>query len=145
EGEGLDSHVFRPIREEIALRATGGHDGRVSVLEVAAELEALAAKIEKELPALAKSDATASAPAHARVAELNAALAQLASLGRYYAGRFRSAWWTALADAEPSQAGARHSAADAMESARAAWQQLSESPAARFYKPFTERLRMHTN
>src|SRR6185295_11881459 len=41
EGEGLDSHVFRPIREEIALRATGGHDGRVSVLEVAAELEAL--------------------------------------------------------------------------------------------------------
>ena len=143
EGEGLDTHVFRPIREEIALRATGGHDGRVSALEVAAELEALAAKIDKELPAFAKSEVPAAAKG--RAFELQHALAQMASLGRYYAGRFRAAWWTALAEAEPSHAGARRASADAMESARAAWQQLSESPAAKYYKPFTERLRMHTN
>jgi cephalosporin-C deacetylase-like acetyl esterase len=143
EGEGLDTHVFRPIREEIALRATGGHDGRVSVLEVAAELESLAAKIDKELPALGKVEVPAEAAE--RGLELLHALPQMASLGRYYAGRFRSAWWAALAEAEPSHAGARRAAADAMESARAAWQQLSESPAAHYYKPFTERLRMHTN
>src|SRR5580765_1407234 len=62
----------------------------------------------------------------------------MASLGRYYAGRFRSAWWAAPAEA-------RRAAADAMEAARAAWQQLSDSPAAKYYRPFTERLRMHTN
>jgi dienelactone hydrolase len=143
EGEGLDSHVFLPIRDEIALRATGGHDGRVSALDVAAELESLAAKIDQSLPAVTKADLP---PANfARAGELVAVVSQLASLARYDAGRFRSAWWTALADAEPSEHGARKAAADAMEAARAAWQQLSESPAAKFYKPFTERLRMHTN
>jgi dienelactone hydrolase len=143
EGEGLDSHVFLPIRDEIALRTTGGHDGRVGALEVAAELDSLAAKIDKELPALVKADARQGS--FARVGELVAVVTQLSNLARYDAGRFRSAWWSALADAEPSQQGARRSAADAMESARAAWQQLSESAAAKFYKPFTERLRMHTN
>ncbi|MBL8841717.1 MAG: hypothetical protein JNL90_09350 [Planctomycetes bacterium] len=144
EGEGLDTHAFLPIREEIALRTTGGSDGRISALRVAAELDALAATLAAERPRLAA--ATVADPAGAaRLVELRHVLAQQESLARYHAGRQRSAWWSALANAAPATPSARERAAAAMESALAAWRELADSPSGRWYAPFTDRLRMHTH
>ncbi len=145
EGEGLDTHAFLPIREEIALRTTGGRDGRISALRVAAELDSLAQEIAVQRPRLAARDAAPDVPAAPRLHELEQVLAQLEQLARYHAGRQRAAWWTALANAAPGTTGAREQAASAMESALAAWRELSLSSAASFYAPFTDRLRMHTH
>jgi len=150
EGEGLDTHAFLPIREEIALRTTGGSDGRIGALDVADELEKLAATVEGQLVELNRTKGRA--PLKARAHELRCALEQLARLGRYHAGRLRAAWWTALGDAAPGTVGARALASESMTNAWKAWLELSgfggtrpPDPASSFYRPFTERLRMHTN
>ncbi len=154
EGEGLDTHAFLPIREEIALRTTGGSDGRIGARAVAGELERAAETAESTLVDLNRT--IDSAPEKGRAYELRCALEQLARLGRYFAGRLRSAWWTALADAAPGTAGARLLANEQMTSAWKAWTDLSgpsrdptaghgEDAAADFYRAFTDRLRMHTN
>ncbi|MSR46192.1 MAG: hypothetical protein EXS13_03860 [Planctomycetes bacterium] len=145
EGEGLDTHAFLPIREEIALRATGGRDGRIGALRVAEEQEALARTIDAQLALLTPAKVAAPDGSTLRLAELRGALAQLSSLARYHAGRQRSAWWSALANAAPGTPGARQHASAAMDQALAAWTELSESESAKRYAPFTDRLRMHTH
>jgi dienelactone hydrolase len=145
EGEGLDTHAFRPIREEIALRATGGSDGRLGALDAAAELERAAETASAALERVRSAAATAPAEASPWLREHTAAVAQQIALGRYHAGRQRAAWWTALANAAPGTPDARLHARAAMDAALEAWTELSESEAARHYAPFTDRLRMRTH
>jgi dienelactone hydrolase len=148
EGEGLDTHSFLPIREELALRVTGGHDGRLGALDVAEEMDRLVATAESGLGEAKRT--IGDAPEKGRARELRCAIEQLTRLGRYHAARLRSAWWSAIAEASPTSSGARGRARDQMALAAKAWDELAPpanatNEAAAFYKPFTERLRMHTN
>ena len=78
-----------------------------------------------------------------RLKELRAAIMMVSHLGDYYSGRLESAYWYALPDQNEGRKNARIRAALAR--SKAAWGLLSDSPEANYYKPFTERLRMHNN
>lgn len=141
--EPFDSHVFMSAKECVALRATGGVDGRLTPLDAASMLE----KLRDESLVLTRVPLE-EIPEDARgqVRELQRSSAMLAHLADYYAARFRGA--VALAGAEA--VGSAHAAAPAgvgayVRRALDAWRQLSDSAEARFYKPFTDRLRMGTN
>ena len=136
-GEPFDSHVFKSVRESLADAATGGLDGRISPPQTAAMLLAeagLAAKAA-EIPL-----STAPPAERKRLQELITVCGQVAHLGRYYAGRFMSAYRSAQAEA--GTGGAAGQAVADMREAANEWGQLAACP---FYKPFTERLRMRTN
>ncbi len=136
-GEPFDSHVFKSVREALADAATGGLDGRIAPPEAAARLiaDADAAAKAAEIP-------LSSAPPgeQKRLKELITVCGQVSHLGRYYAERFMSAYRSAQAEA--GTLGAAGQATAHMQEAAKEWGLLAASP---FYKPFTERLRMHTN
>ncbi|HVP90818.1 MAG TPA: prolyl oligopeptidase family serine peptidase [Terriglobales bacterium] len=136
-GEPFDSHVFAPVRTSLADAAAGGLDGRITPPQTAARLmaEAEAAAKAARIPL-----DTAPAAERKRLKELVTVCGQVAHLGRYYAERFMSAYRSAEADA--GTAGAAGRATANMEQAAKEWEALAACP---FYKPFTERLRMHTN
>jgi len=136
-GEPFDSHVFKSVREALADAATHGLDGRVSPLEAAARLMA-----EAEAAAKAADIPLTSVPAaeQKRFKELVTVCGQLSHLGRYYAERFMAAYRSGQADT--GIAGAAGRATYHMQEAAKEWSALSASP---FYKPFTERERMHSN
>ncbi len=135
--EPFDSHAYLSIREAVAVSAAGVLDGRIPPQATAARLIALAAIAEKAA-AIPPSFAP---PAEAkRLKELATACGQAARLGRYYAERFLAAWREGQAEAGAADAAGKASAH--MQEAAAQWTALSECA---YYKPFTERLRMHTN
>jgi dienelactone hydrolase len=133
----FDSHVFSSIREAVAGSAAGGVDGRIPPQVTAVRLMADAAIAAKSL-----SIPLTSAPAgeRKRLEELVTVCGQAARLGRYYAERFLSAW--RAGQAEAGMASAAGQATAHMQEAEKAWSELASCS---FYKPFTERLRMHTN
>ena len=135
--EPFDSHSYMSFREAVSGTAAGALDGRIPPQATAGKLLALADAAEKA----AAIPASAAPPAEAkRLKELITACSQAARLGRYYAERFLAAWREGQAEAGAADAAGKASAH--MQAAAAAWTALSECP---FYKPFTERLRMHTN
>ena len=135
--EPFDSHAYASIRESVAGAAPGVLDGRIRIPATAARLFALAAAAEKA----AAIPAAFAPPAEAkRLKELATACAQAARLGRYYAERFLAAWRAGQAEAGTADAAGKASAH--MREAAAQWEALSSCA---YYKPFTERLRMHTN
>ena len=135
--EPFDSHSYSSIREAVAGSAAGGLDGRIPPQTTAAKLFALAAAAEK---AAAIPPASAPPAEAKRLKELVTACGQAARLGRYYAERFLAAWREGQAEAGATDAAGKASAH--MQKAAAEWAALSECT---YYKPFTERLRMHTN
>lgn len=141
--EPFDSHVFMSVKELVARQATGGIDGRLTPLDAAAMLE----KLRDESLALTRvplSDVPEAS--RGQVRELQQSTAMLAHLADYYAARFRGA--VALARSEAAQGKGAAAPAGAGAFVRAslnAWRALSDSPESRFYKPFTDRLRMGTN
>ncbi len=136
-GEPFDSHVFKSVREMLADAERGGLDGRLKPPQTAALLMA-----DAEAAAKAASIPLSSAPAaeQKRLKELITVCTQVSHLGRYYAERFMSAFRSAQGEA--GTPGAAGQAATDMQEAAKEWGQLAACP---FYKPFTERLRMHTN
>lgn len=141
--EPFDSHVFRTIREELAYRATGGRDGRMGLQHVFESLY-----VGETLHADLFQDRIARASAADRLwaKEIYTAWHMLAALGCWYSHRWMAAALLAIAEADP---GMREATKAALESeARGAvdsWRALSSSSFARYYKPFTDRLRMRTN
>ncbi|MBI3722010.1 MAG: prolyl oligopeptidase family serine peptidase, partial [Fimbriimonas ginsengisoli] len=140
---GYDSHVFMSGKEMLAYQATGGVDGRLTPLDAASLLEADVAAIGA---AQFGADVAAS-PESLRRDEALHAVNMLGNLGRYYAARLRGGVELGLTEraAGPDAQIHRASAGGWMQYALAAWQQLSESADAKFYKPFTDRLRMGRN
>jgi dienelactone hydrolase len=134
--EAFDTHVFASIRETVA-GGDAGYDGRLPAYVAAARLASLA-----DAAAKAASIPLDSAPPteRKRLKELVTACRQAAHLGRYYSERFLSAWRAGLAEA--GTPGAAGQAASHMQAAAREWGALASNS---FYKPFTERLRMHTN
>ncbi len=125
--EAFDSFSYRSVAEDLAYRALGVEDGRISPQATVADL----LRLSRDAEAAARQMATSNPAEVKRLKELRTAVGMLSALGEYYAGRFSSAYGSGPEDA----AGLF----------RRAWTTLSESDLARYYKPFTDRLRMHTN
>jgi len=136
-GKPFDSHVFKSVSEALADEATGSQDGRISPLETAALLKARAAVAERasEIPLYSVPEGE-----RKRLKEIITACGQAAHLGNYYAARFLSAY-----RAGQAQAGVKDAAAKSTFYMQEAVKEWSALAACSFYKPFTERLRMHTN
>ena len=134
--EPFDTHVFASIRETVA-GAGAGLGGRIPADVSAARLSVLA-----DAAAKAAAIPAASVPPseQKRWKELVTACGQAAHLGRYYSERFLSALHSGQAETgAPDAAG---QASFHMQAAAREWEELASCV---FYKPFTERLRMHTN
>ncbi len=136
----FDAHVFKTIAESLALEATGGKDGRLSLRDGIQRLE----NLRSAIGSLAPLDMPVEHRGAAR--EIRAATAELWYLADYHRFRWSAAWASAAAEAqigEPLRW--RRLAASKMDEALEAWRELCESPSSLFYKPFTDRLRMGTH
>jgi len=142
QGQGFDSHSFLPINEELANRATGGLDGRIKLLSVAEQIDK-----GRLYGSFGKGVRLEGGPSPwwmsvgfgPRAREVGIAWGMMNLLGSYYASRFRGAYFEAAAES-----GLIISDLNPYEMSRslATWSGLGTS---QFYKPFTEKLRMHTN
>ncbi|MCC6427145.1 MAG: prolyl oligopeptidase family serine peptidase [Phycisphaerales bacterium] len=141
--EPFDSHVFMSAKEMLALRATGGIDGRLTPLDAAAMLEDLRDRC-KPVATLSMNDFPARWRGQAR--EIATSTAMLAHLADYYAARLRAAEALARSEAsEQEREQALRQTGIYTNQALVAWRGLSDSPEANYYKPFTDRLRLGTN
>ncbi len=131
-GQGLDPFVFSPIDEELANHATGGIDGRLSVT-AANDSHSAVAIVEFARPFLSSSDL--------RACELGFALTLESQLAIYNRERFASAFALAILESDGGTDSANPEVLR-MSNAERAYRVLAANP---FYRPFTERLRMHTN
>ncbi len=134
--EPFDSHVFASIRETVAAGGAG-IDGRIPATATAARLASLA---DAASQAAAIPMDTVAPAERKRWKEVVTACGQAAHLGRYYSERFLSAW--RAGQFEAGAFGAAGQASFHMQAAAKEWAALASCA---FYKPFTERLRMHTN
>ena len=132
EGEPFDSHVFMSAKEAIALEATGGKDGRLRPSEAAAALDFSRM--------LFGSFGARSIP---ELVEFDAAIKQLGHLGHYYSTRLRMGEVLAKAEAGTLKPNDPLLLETGPQSPAFAWDRLSNSPEAKMYKPFTDRLRIH--
>jgi len=169
DGNPLDSLVFKPAHESIGFPHVGGKDGRVRVAQVGLKLATISAEIRQKLAAVSPS--LIPGEAKGRFKELQTSLLMLSAMAQYYGGRFRAAELLP----EDGQPGSNHIEAftnpapkisarlspwdfagmapngvpfgieDPFAEWAKGWHILSDSSVSDFYKPFTERLRMHTN
>lgn len=129
-GAGFDSHSVIPIAEWMANEATGGIDGRMPWYQLAGMLYAFGTGYPKR-------DSDHGTP----LREYLTAQKMLGTLGRYYAARASDAFQ--LAQSERSS-GTNQSRPD-WPTPSWAERELAVLAENTFYRPFTERLRMHTN
>ncbi len=130
QGEPFDSHVFLSTKEQLALEATGGHDGRFRPTEIAHPIQ-FPSRFDNETRA---GDAVA------------AVSWSLANLQRYFAGRARAAesWARASIAGIDSSNGIQARALYESECVEA-WRTLATTRLGVIFKPFTDRLRMGTD
>jgi hypothetical protein len=139
-GEPFDTFSLMSVKESLSWLALGLKDGRAANCAFAGRLTNDAAQIRSAVAAI--NEAGFSESAAKRWKELRSAMLMLSHLGDYYAGRLESAYWQGLGDQHRGDYSAP--AAAALGQSLEAWRQLSDSPQANYYKPFTETLRMHT-
>ncbi|MBX7132315.1 MAG: acetylxylan esterase [Fimbriimonadaceae bacterium] len=133
QGQGFDSHAYMPINEMFANRLTGGLDSRMTLLQLADELLADV----RQIPNLSSYASSSNLEAK----EIANAVSLQTALGKYYAYRFRSA--AQVAGTESGVYEHREGLSELPFAVAAqAFGLLATNPA---YRPFTERLRMHTN
>ena len=126
QNQGFDSHAFSSVSEEAANKATRGSDGRMTAGNAAADLALLSSWSSHIKP----TDSSRSP----RAKELVKAMVLEFHLADYYGFRMTSA----EALASERTVAAENAALGAMNS----FGFLADND---FYRPFTERLRMHTN
>ena len=126
QNQGFDSLAFSSITEEAANKATGGTDGRMTAGNAAADLALLSSFATHVLPT--------DKARNPRAYELVKAMELEFHLADYYGFRMTSA-----------EAIARNHDQDAANAAMGATNAYSFLALNDFYRPFTERLRMHTN
>jgi len=138
--EPFDTFSVMSVKESLAWRALGLKDGRSPNCAYAGRLADYASQVRAGVAAV--SEAGFSDKAAKRWKELRVTTLMLSHLGDYYAGRLESAYL--LGQTEQAGGGANAQAAAALNRSLEAWTQLSDSPEASYYKPFTETLRMRT-
>ncbi len=129
-GQGFDSHLFEPIDEELANLTTDGIDARVPSGSAGSwnwldPIDTSAADLQS---------------ASGRVREVSNAVMMQAALGSYYRVRLTAARQLALHEIVSGAVFSND--VDMMLVAQSAFEELADN---RYYKPFTDRLRMHTN
>ncbi|MEO6709365.1 MAG: acetylxylan esterase, partial [Planctomycetota bacterium] len=144
QAEPFDSHVFMSAKERLAIDETDGHDGR-EVFDVSS----------RAFPDDVSMDAVGLPIADGAEGEVGAAIVMMSALGAYTQLRAEAASVAALAESKASIASGeedqkdidldRECAARMLKLSADSWWTLSASPASRFYRPFTDRLRMGTN
>jgi len=136
QGQGFDTQSVMPINEEFANRATDGIDGRFSLWDISQGLHLMG--FEEHALDVSQKFLQSSNLLTREIA--NTVEMQIA-LRDYYFSRFRSAHQ--LANVEWSLgAPARNTNVDFIQDAAASLGFIAKNP---YYKPFTDRLRMHTN
>ena len=167
DGNPLDPLVYQPAHEVAAYRTLGLNDGRVRLAQAGVKLATISADIRRLWAVISPS--LIKPGAKGRYRELDSALGMTSALAQYYGGRFRYAEAVATTPdsflplsqaAEPQEQFPTYSAwdfsgigssgvplgiGDSLLEVKKGWSILSNSSVASFYKPFTERLRMHTN
>ena len=134
QGQGFDTHVFLPINEELANLATGGIDSRFGAQF--SEMVFLA-----RVPFDFASRTEAASTDRPQIHELKIQLRAMLDLANYNRARFGSAISAATAEATTSSQLSMGSYLS-MQRAVTHLELLAEVG---LYKPFTDRLRMHTN
>ncbi|MCB8932890.1 MAG: acetylxylan esterase [Fimbriimonadaceae bacterium] len=137
QGQGFDTHSFLPINEELANAATGGLDGRIGSFATSELLRLRAKRVRATLDQIAVPGG--------RGPEIANASRLMSDLAEYYAQRLLAAW--SMAKVESVSGVAQRSSGDPVDTDAIQWaadasRRLADNP---FYKPFTDRLRMHTN
>ncbi len=133
QGAGFDTHSFLPINEVLANRATGGTSGRVRsddfshVSSLAFDPFSLGRYLATDSP---------------RQRELTEQLKFAIIRFTYTVGRFKSALEAATVEAQYGDARRDVASQEALSIAEEVHRGLSSNT---FYRPFTDRLRMHTN
>ena len=160
DGNPFDPFVFQPIHETVGFKEIGVRDGRESMRREGNSLNVTAASLRKRVRAV--DEAQIPLGGRARFRELEAACGMLAALAEYYGNRMEVAYRAAEGNGEPIlgnpgfqvylgpdvnpwEPGEMPPLDGPPAITSRAWDILSESIVARFYKPFTDRLRMHTN
>lgn len=141
--EPFDTHRFRSAREDAMYSILALQDGRIPTRAVGEFLPSLAHGADGE--AERRTEAALSERQRRAVRELSVASRMVAHLAEYFAGRMKSASDVAGIEAASASPGRTTDTLSAFERSVSAWSRLSESEEARFYRPFTERLRMRTN
>jgi len=172
DGQPLDPFVLRSVHETVGLKSMGVRDGRIGVDEVGAALGNAAQRIRLEVGQI--NEGKLPPESRKRYLELKNSFGMLSGLAMYHSGRLGSAMLTASQESEtgadllmratstptpsvrpgslnpwdismnassPSGFSLQHPFNETWKG----WMVLSDSSASDFYKPFTERLRMHTN
>ncbi len=156
DGNPFDPLVFQPIHETAGFEKLNLQDGRIKLGSFGEQLQRLAIKLRS---LVSQVDAgrlpTESA---ARFKELKNSTFMLSDLAQYYGARFQLGMFEASHEADgPITPISRRGSIDVRPNFGAdnlfepfkdfghAWRGLSKSEESSFYKPFTERLRMHTN
>jgi hypothetical protein len=139
--EPFDAFSIASVNQSAILRTLGLKDGRTPNVAYATRLRGYVAEIKTLLGQL--TDVYPNETIAKRAKELKTTMLMLSHLAEYYASRLESAHWQSLAYAGDATAQTKSDAA--MQKAVKAWTLMSDSEEANFYKPFTEKLRMHTN
>jgi hypothetical protein len=121
----LDPEVFAPIDAYVRGLLAGERDGRVSPLEVADQLERLAEGAAHRLSWIGINISGHDADARRWLVDVGI----VAALGRFFAGKFRSAVWYEL-HAATGDRGSLDRAVDHLATARDAWLDASERASA---------------
>lgn len=153
QGEGFDSFVFRPVKEAAAYEALGIDDGREDVLSPSdvdwgGDSSYLRTRSSWAAAQLRKvNEPMIPPPSQGRFKELKTAMTMESCLGDYFDARLSEAasYVKELAPASVGRADVRTEVSLQADRAVAAWKRLASSTSADFYRPFTDRLRMHTN
>ena len=130
QSQPFDSLTFLPINESWANQATNGIDGRRTLVD------ATDFSYVDDFPELKKADL------NPRGREIATSIEMTSALARYYKSRIKVAQSLPDVLQHIGHEASSESLAYEMHAATTAYGFLSENP---FYKPFTERLRMHTN
>jgi len=133
QGQPFDSLTYLPIDEEFANRATGGIDGRFSLWDLTVGTRGIDEPFDKVQAFLDSPNA--------QTREVANTVQMATALRDYYFSRFRSAHEMANMEATFGASARNRNVADIEESS-AAFDFIAKN---KFYKPFTDRLRMHTN
>lgn len=168
DGNPFDPFVIRPAHEEAAFKALGLNDGRARLDQIAGMLRRISTDLRTGRDTLNELElAPGGNYDSGRFSELRFAWQGLAGLAQYYAGRFQSADAVALNELEgrhflvpgtrPGQprtvfdgaavsqmlhSHAQYGFGDSVQEVMSGWYNVTYNP---YYKPFTDRLRMHTN
>ena len=138
--EPFDTFTYSPINEQVGLKALGVRDGRMTMPMVGSLLEMTSTLSNYTVDWSKIPDKSVG-----RIRELVTGMKMLGSLSDYFQNRMRAAIAFSELERATGKIVTDSFVNERMDGSIAAWKSLSDSPEAKYYKPFTEKLRMGSN